>query len=327
MSRWVVPILIATCLACGGLPFGADPDVAFTSPEQVPVKKGARVRALAKRLGVSAEDLRTWNALEEGRIPEDMVLLVWRPEGAPPFETIDTGTEPVAAATLEAAPRPRRHAERSAGAPDAEETEAHLALLRALSDEALSGDTHVADGLVGGRSVTTEGRLPGTSLSKRTGALTQSLGRIESGPPIGPIHRERDPDQPPGVHIPDGPVSTPRVRAPGAKRCLTARTDVALGEDAVTEAKGLSIDQVQLGMRAAARGSLLCFPTGTRGEFVVTAEVTAGCDGRIASLSLSPGPVPRSVTTCLDKVLRSASFPAHARPDGVTFTYPLRYRF
>ncbi|MFT4621749.1 MAG: hypothetical protein ACI8PZ_000401 [Myxococcota bacterium] len=294
----------------------------FAVPERIHVKAGARVSALARRLHVDTDDLKSWNDLDAGRIPADMELVVWRPPDAPPFETVDTGEVPVAAAEI--APR-RRRAQRAEGAPDAEETEAHLALLRALTDDALSGGS-MADGLIGGASVTVDGHVPGTSLANRSGALS-SLGRIESGPPIGPVRRSRDPDPTPGVHIPDAPVSTPSVRSPSAKRCLTASADVALAEDGMAEAKGLTVDQVQLGMLGAARRSLPCFPDGTRGEFVVTAEVVAGCDGRVMSLSLDRGPVPAPVTACLTTVLRAASFSAHARPGGVSFTYPLRYRF
>ena len=322
MRRWTIPILLGLALACGGLPFGSDPDIGFAVPERIPVKRGTRLDVLAQRLEVSVDDLRQWNDLTSKRVPEDMEIVVWRAGDAPPFEPLDTAAEPVAVAVD--APAPRRRAARREGQPDAEETKAHLALLRALTDDALSGGS-VADGLDGGASVTVSGRTPSTSLSRRSGSLA-NLGRIESGPAIGPIQRQRDPDTPPGVHIPSGPVGSPSTRRPGAKACLAASTDVALAEDAMAEAQGLSVNQVQVGMLAAARRSLPCFPPGTRGEFVLTAEVTAGCDGRVASLRLS-GPAPGPVASCVDGVLQTASFPAHARPDGVVFTYPLRYRF
>ena len=92
--------------------------------------------------------------------------------------------------------------------------------------------------------------------------------------------------------------------------------------------KGLKADQVRGGMSRIVRHTLSCIPRGTRGEFTVTVEVTAGCDGTVTDVWLAnSGGMPAPVTSCITQTIYFASFPAHALPDGALFQYPITYRF
>ena len=67
---------------------------------------------------------------------------------------------------------------------------------------------------------------------------------------------------------------------------------------------------------------------GTQGSFQVDLEIVSGCDGRVSQVwTQNGGGLPERVTACIEETVRQASMPAHDLPDGVTFSYPIVFRF
>jgi hypothetical protein len=59
-------------------------------------------------------------------------------------------------------------------------------------------------------------------------------------------------------------------------------------------------------------------------EARVLFEITAGCNGRVASVSvLDDGGLSGSDVDCMRSTLSYVGFPAHDMPDGMTFQYPV----
>jgi hypothetical protein len=56
----------------------------------------------------------------------------------------------------------------------------------------------------------------------------------------------------------------------------------------------------------------------------LTYELVVGCDGVIASLTLSEdGGAPASYVSCVSAVILKADFPPHDIADGLVVTYPV----
>lgn len=123
-----------------------------------------------------------------------------------------------------------------------------------------------------------------------------------------------------------GSITTPGdgLHMPSSKRCLAAPSDVE-GEQGMAASEGLDYDSVASSMRSFVPNTLRCVPEGGI-DGTVNLSITAGCDGRVASVSVNdPGGVPAGVVDCVKDTLRFAEFPAHDMPDGYEFEYPLTF--
>jgi hypothetical protein len=144
-------------------------------------------------------------------------------------------------------------------------------------------------------------------------------GRLPAPPP------EASPPEAPARKF-TGSLTTPAdaLHLPGAKRCLAAPADVE-GEDDLAASAGLDYDSVSSSMRAFVPNTLRCVPEGGL-DGTILFSITAGCDGRVASVEVGdPGGLPSGVVECVKDTLRFAEFPAHDMPDGYEFEYPLTF--
>lgn len=123
-----------------------------------------------------------------------------------------------------------------------------------------------------------------------------------------------------------GAMATPGdgLHMPSAKRCLPPPTDVE-GDEGMAANVGLDYESVASSMRTFVPNTLRCVPDGGIAG-TVNLSITAGCDGRVASVAVNdPGGLPSEVVDCVKSTLRYAEFPAHDMPDGYEFEYPLTF--
>ena len=131
-----------------------------------------------------------------------------------------------------------------------------------------------------------------------------------------------------GPQIPTGPIRTPRLSMPSAKRCLAQSTRRNVAEGDVYGGKGLSSSQIKSSLNKTLGYTRRCMPAGTKGKFQVIVELTVGCDGRVKNtFTINGGGAPKPVTACIETVLSRTGFPAHDIPDGQSFQYPINYSF
>jgi hypothetical protein len=114
------------------------------------------------------------------------------------------------------------------------------------------------------------------------------------------------------------------LHLPSAKKCLPPPSDVE-GEDDMASNVGLDYDSVSSSMRSFVPNTLRCVPAGGVAG-TVTMSITAGCDGRVASVAVTdPGGLDQGLVECVKDTMRFAEFPAHDLPDGYEFEYPLTF--
>lgn len=352
MSRAALALALAGSLACAGL-FGPPPvgpslpheelSLQLGAPEIVSVRKGDTLDDVAGRHQVSVADLRTWNALESDRLKSGQILVVWtKPSEASEPEVVIVRTAalspaptasspqdapqpapqqaPAAAPTTGAAPAPAPAvAARSAPPPGGPIVIERPAVAGVLGVQVGSGvDLNDAAADLERYDQAERAQLGGRSL--QTGGAAESLGAMPSRPAP-----KADPNAP---HVPDGPVNTPRLTKPIPKPCLKGGDFSEVDADGGTSRSGLTVDQIRKAMAGIGRQVIRCFPTGTRGTWVVEVEVTAACDGRTSAVGLlDGGGVPAAVTACVTRTLEFAEFPAHGLTGGVTFQYPMKFTF
>ena len=163
------------------------------------------------------------------------------------------------------------------------------------------------------------------------------------------VYRDRLPL--PGAETPAAPEPTPKAHAkkkgahkakgstlsgassgeartlvpPEPKPCLAGPSEADAPEEGMISSQGLGDADVASAMSGVVSYALPCFADAPTGE--VLFQVTAGCDGRVASLKVQDdGGYPTDVVGCVAEILRAASFPAHDLPDGYSFLYPVRYQ-
>ena len=116
------------------------------------------------------------------------------------------------------------------------------------------------------------------------------------------------------------------TRLPAEKPCLAAPTDAA--DDAagsvMVASAGLDPEAVRSVMRGAVQNTLECFAGAP--SVTLWLSIDVACTGRVSKVNVDDdGGASLEVQGCVKDALRTASFPAHALPDGDTFEYPLAY--
>lgn len=342
--------MVGWALACG---MGPEDQIRFVEPVRVPVPAGTLLDDVAAAHRVEPDILRLWNGLDGDEVEADTVLFVWR---EPPREA--SLSEVVAAAEPAPSAPPTRGirrtpAPRSAPAPsksqppmvvvdqaavvgDAPEvgrvkvtlgerpssvrSAGLLGALSGMDEDGLEDD--LASSVAG---LNQRGSAPGTAgLSQRGNESLAGGGTAEGLGDIG-----RKPQTRVGPAVPDTPVRPPALRRPSAKMCRPAPTAAQLrSDDGMLTNQGLSAAQIKSAMGAFVRHTTACIPPGTKGTYEIQTEVTVGCNGLVKNVWIvDRGALPANVADCIAQTLRFASFPAHAVPEGVTFGYPIQYRY
>jgi len=115
------------------------------------------------------------------------------------------------------------------------------------------------------------------------------------------------------------------LRMPSKKRCLAGPSldDLSEDEPDIQASAGLSHSEIQGPMSSFLPNLSRCFD-GAWPEGRVLFEITAGCNGRVSTVSvLDPGGIEGGMVECMRTTLGYVSFPAHDMPDGMTFQYPV----
>jgi hypothetical protein len=148
-------------------------------------------------------------------------------------------------------------------------------------------------------------------------------GRLPAPPPPAEAPAKKKPAGKKAL----GSLATPAkdgLHMPPAKRCLAGPSEVE-GDEGMAASAGLDYDSVASSMRSFVPNTLRCVPEGGIAG-TVSLSITAGCDGRVASVAVNdPGGLPSDVVDCVKDTLRYAEFPAHDMPDGYAFEYPLTF--
>ena len=91
---------------------------------------------------------------------------------------------------------------------------------------------------------------------------------------------------------------------------------------------GLSLDQISQSMDDFIPDLMRCVPEGASLNGVAELQLSVGCDGRVASVSVNTiQNLSQDLVSCVSETIRYASFPAHDTPAGVDFLYPMRFQF
>ncbi len=310
------------------------------------MRKGDTLFAISRDNGVPLDELVEWNGLDTDRIEVDQRLLLWRlPKEEPTLAGALLARVRRSEPAEEAPPpsvvrkrRPRRKSTRPVVviAPVVVEAPAYqrqrvavnghtssvknAGIMGALSSDVLSGglDSNLADNVENLSSNRASER--GLGLGRRSLAASGTAETVEI---------ERGIRTSTGPKVPNVAVNAPNLRRPAAKRCLAGPNAADLtSDDGFMASEGLSINQIRSSMNGFIRHTMACFPKGTRGSFTFSTEITVGCNGRVSDVWIgNDGGLPPAVSQCIADTLGYASFPAHALPDGMTFQYPIQYRY
>jgi hypothetical protein len=328
-------ILVAASLACGW----GDPtrQIRFAEPTWYVVRQGDDVGRIARLHRVDPVDVIDWNGLRTDAPDVGARLLIW-PHLPPVAES--PAVAAVDAAAPGVAPRPGAAPRRAAFTPEpvgASEPPPPDGDGLAQADASPSFGRPVRVGGAGLLGADTDGSdldlaSASSGLQRRSGGVGEAGFDDDSafaggGEAETLAVEERRRVQPTGPQIPDRPVTPPRVARPAPKRCLSGAVST-LDEDGVAREAGLTTSQISAGMAAISRYTPQCFPAGTAGSYSMVVEVTVGCDGRVSNVyTVSPGVIPPRVTACIEQTLASAGFAAHGVPLGMSFQYPMKFRF
>ncbi|MCA9569623.1 MAG: LysM peptidoglycan-binding domain-containing protein [Myxococcales bacterium] len=122
---------------------------------------------------------------------------------------------------------------------------------------------------------------------------------------------------------PGGPT-VPRLKKPRPKKCLAGPTDVE-GDQGFAIAQGLTHEGTSAAMNAFLPNVGSCLVDLPPPSGPLNLEIAVGCDGVVDSVTVRGGhDWSTAHADCLVEALQFAEFPAHARPDGDSFVYPLR---
>jgi len=346
-GRYIIRLAL-TALLLGGCG-SSDPvdSIRFAEPVQYQVRKGDTLFAISRDNDVKLGELMEWNGLTNDRIEVDQRLLLWRlPKEEPTLAgsllaRVRSDDKPVAAATKVPAkrrPRPRRKTSHKVvviapvvvEAPDIERqriaVNVHSGSVRTAGIMGALG----SDALNGGLDEELSDSVYALNRSERSDRGVKLGGRnLAGGGTAETVDIERRQRVSSGPNVPNVAVNAPNLRRPAAKRCLSGpkASDLTVDEGHIAS-EGLSIDQIRRSMNGFVRHTMACFPKGTRGSFTFSTEITVGCDGRVTDVWVAnDGGLPPAVSQCISGTLGYASFPAHALPDGMTFQYPIQYRY
>jgi hypothetical protein len=87
---------------------------------------------------------------------------------------------------------------------------------------------------------------------------------------------------------------------------------------------GLSVEQLRESLGSFRSELLRCAVPGRGLRGSVELELTIGCDGRVAAVTIEESAgLTDETAQCLADTLSYAPFPAHDMPDGVIFRYPM----
>ncbi len=144
----------------------------------------------------------------------------------------------------------------------------------------------------------------------------------EEPPPVEPVAK------PAKKRATGGGTSASRPRKPRAKACLTPDVGGLDGGDelgAVRVGVGLSRTQIDAAFQPRLDYLAACRPDdGEDHSGHVTFEIQVGCDGLIAAVEVADDSLYEpAMIACLKDRLTYVGFPAHDRPEGVIFEYPL----
>jgi hypothetical protein len=336
-------VVLCASLGCAWLPTseprGLEPEpelpISFAAPEMVTVRPGDTLGEIAKRHAVSVEDLRSWNGLADDTIEVDQVLLVWTAPPEPPKRPKEQPSRLASALESVLAPAPAAPpptavamadppaadpgtaADVDPAAPPAPRISIERPAILGMLGVSTESDVDLAD-VASGMEHHDSTDLGSTGLSGRT---------MTSGQTADKLVLAQRPQANGGVQIPNTPVAAPHLTKPIPKQCLKGPSATVSESGSVTSG-GLSVGQINAAMAQIGRYTVKCFPSGTRGTYSVQVEITAGCNGQVSNVFLvDAGVVPSNVTSCLEKTLGYASFPAHSIPGGVTFKYPMKFSF
>jgi hypothetical protein len=321
----VAAVLGVVSLACSA----GDPaeSIHFAEPTRYVVQQGDDVGRIARIHRVDVVEVIEWNNLTTDAPDVGSTLLIW-PHGvlAPSEDPTVVSTTPSAGGGAPR-PRPTGAAPRPGAPPEPEPAPDPGSPVRPVV-------TVRGAGILGADTTGSEVDLEGATsgLQRRgTGVGGAGLSGDSSFAGGGDAEtlavEERRVVQPTGPQIPNKPVTPPRVAKPAPKRCLTGAV-TQVDENGVVREAGLNTSQITAGMASISRYTPQCFPSGTVGSYSMIVEMTVGCDGRVSNVyTVSPGSIPVQVTSCIEQTLASAGFAAHAVPDGMSFQYPMKFRF
>ena len=89
--------------------------------------------------------------------------------------------------------------------------------------------------------------------------------------------------------------------------------------------EGLSRDDIHQALSGFIHHTTDCI-TSAVPQGALALEITVACTGRVAEVDVLSNPGwPEQEARCVAEVLRYTPFPAHALPNGDTFTYPLSF--
>lgn len=314
----------------------------FSEPVRYRVVAGDDLAAVAARHAVTEADLIAWNSLESAAIEPGETLFIWQPTPEPEEDAEQDGVAEGSSQTpgqggtkKRASPRPRS-APTPGSVPRTQPeppprplvtlpangrptSVRNAGLFGAATDDAGLDDTlaNAVAGLQHDRNtVGTAGLRDSQEMRSGQAESSGEMGRVAKPPPRT------------GPYFPDTPIRTPSVGRPAAKRCLSMASGANTGEDGMYSGKGINSAQIKAAMGRPLSLTRSCIPAGTEGKFSIIMEVKVGCDGRVSNTyPINSGGLPPRILTCIETVLKSASFPAHDIPDGQSFQYPINYNF
>lgn len=315
-------------LACGG----GDPaeDIRFAEPTLYTVQQGDDVARIARIHRVDVIEILDWNNLATDAPEVGTTLLIWPHSSTPTVAAGGAAAPAASGGVARSAPRPGRPRPAPAGSaapagPDPvavvdEDPPPRPGVRRAgvlgADDGASEVDLEAASSGLERHETSAGANQRGDGSALASGGQAESL-RVEP----------RRTEAPTGPQIPNKPVTPPRVAKPTPKKCL-ANTASTVDENGMVREAGLSTGQITAGMAAISRYTPQCFPSGTLGSYAMVVEVTVGCDGRVKNVyTVSPGAIPAPVASCIEQTLASAGFAAHGVPDGMSFQYPMKFKF
>jgi hypothetical protein len=312
--------------------------IVFAAPVAYHVRAGDTLTSISQSEGVDLTDLMLWNGLTDDRIAVDDTLILW-PDTAkavpptpasPPARTVAAPKRPPPRAR--AKPRaPKRpvvilkplviDAPQRVIVADGARSVKTAGILSALAETQVLGD-----GLDAKLSDRVEQLQARRSHQRSTALGSRDLGDVGRAETVSMV---RTTPRTSGPQVPDRPVSAPSLPRPRPKRCLAGPDPSQLTSDhGHLVAQGLTASQIRSAMGGIIQTSMACIPRGTTGSFTFETEITVGCNGTVSRVSiLRNGGLPGTVAQCISRTLTHASFPAHALPDGMTFQYPIQYRY
>lgn len=320
LSAVIAAVTLVVCLACGS----GDPadEIQFAQPTFYVVQQGDDVARIARIHKVDVAEVLDWNNLTTDAPDVGSTLLIW-PHGqhATSGGAVASAPSPGSSGGR-SAPRPRP-ASGGAPPPPVDEAEAPDRPTSVRGAGLLGADDPSSDLDLAAAASGLEGRRgkPGEA------GLGDNSALASGGEAEGLQMEERRTVQPTGPQIPNTPVTPPRVARPAAKKCLSGAV-TSVDEDGMVRESGLNTGQITAGMAAISKFTPKCFPSGTLGTYSMVVEVTVGCDGRVSNVyTISPGAIPPPVTSCIEQTVAAAGFAAHGVPDGMSFQYPMKFKF